>query len=159
MARWIDALDLPQYEVSDNGNIRNKKTGRILKQFPSTGGYMQLMLRQNKQNKTVRVNRLVAESFYCEYRPGLDVDHLDGNKKNNRLDNLDFCTRKENIRRAFESGLRVPPRQIKFEIVETGEVFNSIHECQRVTRMDRAPISKCLSGELESYKGLHFRKI
>ena len=50
MARWIDALDLPQYEVSDNGNIRNKKTGRILKQFPSTGGYMQLMLRQNKQN-------------------------------------------------------------------------------------------------------------
>ena len=159
MVRWIPVKGFSKYEVSNEGNIRNKKTGRILKQQIGTHGYNVLTLRKNKVPVTARVHRIVADSFYDGDHDELDVNHIDGNKLNNHISNLEFCTRKENIRHAFDTGLKHGSRRTKIRIVETGDEFNSITECQSITGFDKSAICKCLSGKQDNYKGYHFERI
>ena len=159
MKRWVQAKGFPQYDVSSDGEIRNHKTGRILKTRLNGHGYFALTLRKEKEQIPVRVHRLVADSFYDGDHSGLDVNHIDGDKSNNHVSNLEFCTRKENIRHAFDTGLRKPRSQIKFRVVETGKVYNSLRECERETGFAETAISKCLRGIQDNYKGYHFEKI
>lgn len=159
MKRWIPAKEFPQYEVSSDGEIRNRKTGRILKTRPNGHGYLRLTVRQNNKQVPISVHRLIADSFYDGDHEGMDVNHIDGNKLNNHISNLEFCTRKENIRHAFDTGLRKPRGQIRFRIVETGQIYNSLRECERETGFAETAISKCLRGIQDNYKGYHFEKI
>jgi hypothetical protein len=105
MEKWMDIKDCPQYEVSNQGDVRNKKTGLILQpHLNKEGGYR----RVNIGGKHRYVHRLVAESFYDGDPKKLDVNHIDGNKENNTLSNLEWVTRKENIKHAFINGLKYP---------------------------------------------------
>lgn len=102
---WVDLKEDPRYEVSNLGNVRNKKTGRILKpNLNRPGGYQ----RVNIQGRHKYVHRLVADSFFDGDHDKLDVNHIDGDKTNNALPNLEWCTRKENLRHAFINGLKYP---------------------------------------------------
>lgn len=105
--RWIDAKDHPGYEVSNTGYVRNKKSGRILKgSLNKHGGY----LRVGIDGKHYYIHRLVADSFYdgdMDHKY-MDVNHIDGDKLNNELPNLEWMTRKENIDHAFIHGLKYP---------------------------------------------------
>ena len=159
MKVWVSLKEFPQYEASNEGDIRNKKTGRILKQKLGVHDRYQVSLFDNGRSHTKQVHRLIADSFFDGNHEGLDVDHVDGDHKNNHISNLEFCTRKENTRRAFELGLRVGPRRKRIILVETGEVFDSIRDCQRMTGFDHSAISKCLSGKQDNYKGYHFEEI
>lgn len=99
---WMPILD--KYEVSDNGEIRNAKTGRIVKQFVGSGGYMRTQI----AGKTRQVHRLVALAF-IPLVPGKEfVNHKDGDKQNNCVDNLEWCTRSENVRHAYDNSLMKP---------------------------------------------------
>ena len=159
MEVWVDAKGYPGYEVSSEGRIRNKKTGRILHQYEGTAGYLQLSLRVDNAQTNVRSHRLIADSFFDGDHEGKDVNHIDGNKKNNFIGNLEFCTRQENIRHAFDVGLKEGSRKVQIRVIETGEVYESIRDCNRVTGFDHSAISKCLSGKQDNYKGYHFEKI
>lgn len=65
MKVWIDAKGFPGYEVSNESDVRNKKTGRLLHQYESSSnGYIHLTLMQNKRPVSVRAHRLVADSFF-----------------------------------------------------------------------------------------------
>ena len=101
---WIDFSE--KYEVSDEGHVRNKKTGRVLKEFIGKDGY----LRTQFEGKTRTVHRVVASAFIARPDGKLFVNHKDGNKQNNAVANLEWCTRCENIRHAFEHGL-IPNRK------------------------------------------------
>lgn len=165
---WVDIKNHPNHEVSNFGNIRNKKTGRILKQQTNSKGYKHLTI----DGKGERVNRIVADSFFDGDHNGLDVDHLDGNKSNNFIGNLDFCTRSENIRRAFAKGLsksnlndqlrRKGTERMKevtskaVRVVETNAIYPSLKECARQTGCYPSEIAKCCRGEMHQHHGLHF---
>lgn len=102
---WIEVKGYSDYEVSNFGRVRNKKTGKILSQsLNRKGGYNRVSL--NGEHKYV--HRVVADSFYEGDHSKMDVNHIDGNKNNNDLRNLEWCTRKENIRHAFDTGLKFP---------------------------------------------------
>ena len=90
------------YEVSDTGQIRNAKTGRVLKQFVGKDGY----LRTQIAGKTVVVHRLVACMFLRTETGKEFVNHIDGNKQNNHASNLEWCTRSENMKHAYSHGLK-----------------------------------------------------
>lgn len=95
---WKDIYNIPMYEVSDLGQVRNKKTGRILKQAHLNTGYTFVSLRNNNKTHSYSVHRLVLETF--DPRPNadqLDVNHKDWDKLNNKLDNLEWTTRKQNL--------------------------------------------------------------
>ena len=78
------------------------KPGGILKQSRHSGGYLVVSLRDNRKHY---VHKLVMEAFVGG-AAGRDVNHLDGNKKNNCLDNLEYCDRLHNVRHAITLGLQ-----------------------------------------------------
>lgn len=160
MEKWIPAKGFSKYEVSNLGNIRNVKTGRVMRTNVNEHGYIQTCIRDDeKRQHTIRVHRLIADSFYDGDHSGLDVNHIDGNKLNNRIGNLEYCTRQENIRHAFDTGLKEPSRQIKVRVVETGKVYKSIRECARDINVDQTTICQYLLGRIKTCKGYHFEKV
>lgn len=98
---WLPIADNPKYEVSSKGNVRNVRTGRILNREITYRGYA----RVNLSGKHYYIHRLVADAFYDGENGNFDVNHIDGDKLNNFIGNLERCTRKENIRHAVRSGL------------------------------------------------------
>ena len=99
------------YDVSNFGNVMrvkaNKGTfvGKILSPSGSSG-YKNVTLFKNGKRKCALVHRLVMQSFVSPCPEGNEVNHKDGNKTNNRLDNLEYVTPSENILHAFAIGLR-----------------------------------------------------
>ena len=142
---WKDIPDYEGYQVSNLGRVRtyNKITykngikrkwkNRILKYKSKnyTPGY-RVDLWKNGKPKTLLVARLVAFTFYNEdiNNHKLTIDHIDGNRFNNHLDNLELVSLAENIKRAFETGLH--KNQIKVKIInkETNEenIFISLNK-------------------------------
>lgn len=102
------------YDVSNYGRIRshhNNKYGKInnykiLKPQIDGPGYSYIILHKNKQLKPVRIHRLVATYFIPNPENKPEVNHKDGNKTNNCVDNLEWCTRKENEKHAWATGLK-----------------------------------------------------
>jgi len=94
------------YEVSNIGNVRNIKYGSyILKPHDNGTGYLMLCLCVNDIRTYKTIHQLVANTFLGPTPEGKEINHKDGNKLNNRLENLEYITRSENIRHAFKLGL------------------------------------------------------
>ena len=93
---WKQIRDL-NYEASVHGEIRNIKTSRIIKQRISTGGYLIVDIQINKKNKTFKTHRLIAETFLGVGPNGKEVDHINRVKTDNRVENLRWVTRFENM--------------------------------------------------------------
>ena len=101
------------YEVSDEGVVRRVAPGRhtrpglLLKPHMTPNGYLMVKLLSPKHDGswTMRgLHRVVAEAFLGPCPDGIEVNHKDLNKLNNRLENLEFMTRKQNARHALENG-------------------------------------------------------
>jgi len=95
MEEWRPIQEFPNYEVSNFGNIKNIVTNKLLKCCPK-GGYYHVSLVNNETKKTFKVHRLVALAFIPNPENKTDVNHKDKNKLNNKLENLEWMTRKEN---------------------------------------------------------------
>lgn len=115
------------YEVSSHGRIRsitkqvwqkskygklmlNTFPGRIRKPGIGMGGYLHIPIYKNNKPKGTTVHRLVCEAFHRRPDNKTYVNHRDGNKLNNRADNLEWCTASENNKHAYDTGLKVEPR-------------------------------------------------
>ena len=154
---WKPVIDFPNYEVSNFGNVRNKTNGHVLKPGLGSVGYLTVSLYKNKKATTKTVHQLVARSFIGEIQEGFTVNHIDGDKTNNNVRNLEIVTRRDNNVHAYEIGLN--PHKNRVRIVETGEIFDSQLDCAKAINGDAANVSYCLSGKLKSHKGLHFEHV
>ena len=105
--RWLPAEGYPNYEISDLGRIRNQK-GQILKPHLTAKGYQRIQLTVNGNRSNRLVHSLVAEAFVLGRADGLQVHHKDGDKQNNRASNLAWVTQSENIKHAYDTGLKKP---------------------------------------------------
>lgn len=92
--------------VSNMGRIKYK-TGQIVTGSDTLDGYKSIAIYKNKQKKHKRVHRLVATAFVPNPDSKSQINHIDGNKSNNRADNLEWMTNAENTKHAIDSGLRV----------------------------------------------------
>ncbi|AKU43400.1 HNH endonuclease [Bacillus phage Silence] len=98
MERWKLVEGYEDYKISSEGRVMSLKAGkeRILKQFPNERGYMRINLMKKSKLKQVFVHRLVAYAFIGEVKKGYEVNHKNGDKTNNRLENLEIITSSEN---------------------------------------------------------------
>ena len=95
--------ECPSYMVDENGIIYSLLTNKVIKQRERKNGYMQVLLRENGKYKTVLVHRAVLSAF--QGRSDKYVNHINGIKTDNRLDNLEYVTPLENALHASSSGL------------------------------------------------------
>lgn len=95
-----------KFEVSTHGRVRSKKTKKILKLNKMGSGYYQFTCKPDGI-KTVgrRVHRLVMMTFVENVEDKPFVNHIDGDKSNNCIDNLEWCTQEENVKHSWETGL------------------------------------------------------
>ena len=97
---WINISE--KYQASDDGHIRSIKTGRTLGEFRGKDGY----LRTQFDGKTRMIHRVIANAFLPKVDGKFFVNHKDGNKQNNSAENLEWCTRNENMKHAYALGLK-----------------------------------------------------
>lgn len=110
VGQWRDIPGYNEkYQISDSGKIRNKITGLERKPYVNENGYYIIGFYDSAKGHTVhhRVHRLVAEAFIPNPEFKRTVNHIDGNKQNNHVENLEWATQKENIYHANKTGLIV----------------------------------------------------
>lgn len=146
----------PDYEVSNSGEVKVKKTGKA-KPSSLVNGHPKVKLK----GKTEYISKLVAEEYIPNPEQKENVIHLDGDKKNNDISNLVWATHSEAQRHSygelgiFAPGGAVPPKRI--QVIETGEVYESIRACARGIHGCTSGIRRYLKGETKSYKGYTFK--
>jgi hypothetical protein len=118
--KYFNTIDLTNYEplknyqnylIDRNGNIYSVQTNKLLKPQLNIHGYYQLGLSNENRVITIRIHRLVAEQFIPNPRTYRVVNHKDGNRQNNNVDNLEWCSDMYNAQ--TENTLR-SPTQIKY---------------------------------------------
>lgn len=147
---WRDVLGFEElYQVSNLGKVRTIKKGEAeMAQQENRNGYMTVHLRNKGVERRAMVHRLVAEAFIPNPNELRDVNHKNGNKADNRIENLEWTTHSDNMTHSFrELGKNVR------HIVQIGldgtfiERWNSIVEASEATGICRTDIQKCCKGE------------
>lgn len=172
MENWKDIKGFEGlYQVSDLGNVRSldreisyiqknqygekqavkRLKGRLLSPRATKGGYLRVQL----CNQDYYIHRLVCNNFIRPLKPKEEINHIDGNKKNNRLDNLEIVSRIENQNHAIDNNLSsFGDKAIKVEV--DGVVYDSIGQASAATGIPKGTLIKHLDNpNIKPYK-YHF---
>ncbi|CAB4140172.1 NUMOD4 [uncultured Caudovirales phage] len=148
------------YEISNYGEIKvlanngsgKRKHDAIMKTFNNGNGYVYITLTKNKVRKNYYIHRLLAEHFIpnADNRP--HVNHINGIKNDNRLENLEWCTLSENMRHAKELGLICRPNS-KLDLTEVIEIrLKHINGQTRTELMSQYKISRAQIHRIVRYQ-------
>ena len=170
MEKW---KDIPEYEgrykISSLGRVKSYinnfgkkyKTPKMLS-ISVNKGYCFVRLQKNGTVKNKLVHRLVAQSFIPNPDNKKEVNHINGDKSDNRLDNLEWSTRSENISHMYkELGYKACGGlgKKKTMCIETGTIYGSLMEAGRKTGIDFSLIGRVCRGELSQTNGYHWKYI
>ena len=152
------------YQASSLGRIKSlPKNGReekILKQHISgRNGYCYVQLSKGGKIKNVRVHRYIALTFFGEPTgEKVQVYHIDGCKTNNRIENLEYCSGKQNMRHAYDTGLE-SPKGIRTICLDDTKIYETLTEAARSISGGKAQgemVARVCRGEKSHYRGRHF---
>lgn len=93
------------YKIDRFGNVYSQYTNRVLKPAPTSWGYITVELFKDKVGKTHKIHKLVADAYIPNPNGKPIINHIDGDKKNNAVENLEWCTYSENMKHAWKNGL------------------------------------------------------
>ena len=176
-----------RYLVSDCGNVisllRRKKQnhggtqlihGKTLSASTNHKGYLTVHLSYCGYSKRVFVHRLVAEAFIPNPDNKLQVNHIDGNKQNNHVENLEWCTCAENMRHAVQTGLlditpmisaahtpgtrkKIARKQMRMVVRDDGVIYASVDEAAKENGVTHGAISMNIHGKTKTSNNHTFK--
>jgi hypothetical protein len=152
----------PNYSVTEDGKIFSHTYNKFLKPF-SSNGYFRIALSKNNKTKKFLVHRLVAIAYLHTIENKKIINHLDGNKKNNDISNLEWCNNSENLKHAYRIGLYTDIKRagvygkytVKFaqkaneKLVfdtQTGIFYESAKEASELLKINYWNVAQYLSG-------------
>lgn len=166
------------YEVSNQGRVRsldrivkgnwgNERTfpGKILKLETTYQGYKRVRLSKDGKSKRFTAHRLVAETFIGKYPEGCVINHIDENKSNNQVENLEYVTQKENINHGTRTKRMAKKQSMKIKgtHIETGKIvmFPSMMAAERETDgyFHNGHISQAVAGKLPHHRGFVWERV
>ena len=150
---------LQDYYINRSGKIKNK-LGATLSPFKTKNGYMKI----NIKKKGYYVHRLVAETFIPNPNHKMQVNHIDMNRTNNRVSNLEWVSQSENIKHAITTKRKngiAPKKYIVNEILEitTNKRFKNIIEASIFFNINNSTLSKSISENRKTKDGYRFIKL
>ena len=174
---WIKLAVNKNYSINENGEVKNNKTNKLLKQSQHKNGYMSVSIKiTNGSYKQYYVHRLVAEAFLPNLNNLTDVNHKDYNKQNNSVENLEWCSRSDNLKHSYnyenhnknrkhvkelaaknheKMKIKVMQRTLSGEFVAE---YNSMREAEEKTGIPIQNISSVTSGKRRSAGGYIWEK-
>lgn len=141
--------------VEANTGMLRKKKGRVLKNS-ATRGYNIVGLHKNNKLKMARVCRIVYFSFNPLADKNLDINHIDGNKKNDNLENLELVTKSQNMIHAYKIGLctikigKDVHSSKKVKCILTNRIYDTIKDASKDTNYSDSHLSRMLNGEYKN---------
>jgi len=152
---WKEIKEFENYEVSTEGEVRNKKTGHVLKPGLNKRGYLQVCLRNNGKQISKKNHRLVAEAFIPNPENKPEVNHINEIKTDNHVENLNWMTSKENMNWGTRTErTRRPVYAIYLD--GTDEYYTSICIAARELGLYSSNIVEVLKGRRKTAGGLRF---
>ena len=176
----LKVKDFEDYTIDETGNVFSIRKNKYLKQTINRNGYCKVTLQKDKYKKTFSVHRLVAQAYLKNYSNTLQVNHINGIKIDNRAENLEMVTAKENMQKAVEIGLFDKCKEIqrknaiknnlgKYHILASEsakkrvakydknnnliQVYNSISEASRKNNINITSISYSANGKRKTGGG------
>lgn len=124
--KWKTVFGHKNYECCKEGQIRNKKTKRLIKQFPILTGYYQVIFCENNKRTKEYVHRVIAYTWIRKPYKNEEINHLDHNKANNSVDNLVWTTHQNNARHTI--GRHYSPSDLEeaIRLLKTGMPLNKV---------------------------------
>lgn len=169
-------LERPNYIVDELGRVYNKNNRELIHDITHDGYHRVLLYNGSRKSaKHYPVHRLVAEAFIPNPDNKPTVNHIDGDKANNRVDNLEWSTRSENAQHAYDHNLNrchftdddrrragetraaISSRPVR--CIETGDIFPSASECARQMSLDTGNVAACCNGKRKHHHGYSFEWI
>jgi len=154
---WKKVEGFPNYSVSSYGKVRNDNTRKLLKAYDEGNGYFRVNLYNNGKEHGCLLHRLVAEAFLPQPSKQHEVNHKDGNKENNVVENLEWVTRSENHIHRCRTLNKINARKRAVICVETGIVYSSGSEASRSLGLCDDAVGHCLWGNNKTAGGYHWK--
>jgi hypothetical protein len=148
---------LPHLTLYEDGRLYNHKTKKFKKWTKDTNGYMKTKIWVNGKHKNVHQHRLIAEQFIDNTENKKQVNHKNGIKHDNRIENLEWVTQSENGKHSFANGLQKVTKPCKKVIdVTTSKIYESVTIAAEKYKINRTYLSSMLSGNRKNTTTLKF---
>ena len=147
---WKDIKDYEGlYQISNLGNIKSLIKNKILKPYINKkNGYSYIGLHKNKKIEVIRIHKLVATHFIPNLNNFPVINHKNGIRNDNRVDNLEWCTQKYNI--TYSLGKKISQYNINNNFIKE---WNSAMEIERNLKISNSNINKCCQNKRKTAGG------